>query len=383
MHVSIMDPGLANRIGHHFDQDFRIARALRGQGHDVEVCGAAHASQELVDAFAALGVPLHGTFRAGAYHRLVPGEDSWDHWQQRAAVTAEDLARLAPTDVAFWPTLQPFHFLAMVRFPHGSHIVGGLDGQINFSTPLGAELLASGRDMAQSLASRLELGTYDRIIAEAYRPILDGLAVRRLPVPYDGHPAPAAEQVRRIGFFGHQRGERGGNLIPEIAAALLQRGLKLTLQDSSARLKMKRTHPDVAVLGFVDDFSRELAACDLIVWPSDPQYYAARSSGVVWEAIASGRPVVVPSLCLPAQIAFQAGAATFFHQPTARSVLRGIDEAIATYPALARRATEQARRWQATEGTARLAAALVSGKLADWGWSRNPGSATSSGWHGS
>jgi glycosyltransferase involved in cell wall biosynthesis len=129
---------------------------------------------------------------------------------------------------------------------------------------------------------------------------------------------------------------------------------------------MKRDHPDVALLGFVDDFPRALAACDLIVWPSDPQYYAARSSGVVWEAIASGRPLVVPSLCLPAQIALHAGAATFFHQPTARSVLRGVDEAIATYPALARRATEQARRWQATEGTARLAAALVREHLAGW-----------------
>ncbi len=366
MHVSIMDPGLANRVGHHFDQDLRIARALIASGHHVDVHAAANVAPEVAQAFAAPGVSLHATFRAGAYHHPLPGEDSWGLWQDRAAVTADDLARLGPADVAFWPSLTPTHFLAMVRVPHGAQMIGGLDGHINWATSLGAELLASGRDAARALGGRLHLGAYDRTIADVYRPLLDGLAIGRLPVPYDGHPAPPAQKVGRIGFFGHQRGERGGNLIPDIAAALLQRGFKLTLQDSSARLKMKRDHPDVAVLGFVDDFPRALAACDLIVWPSDPQYYAARSSGVVWEAIASGRPLVVPSLCLPAQIALHAGAAAFFHQPTARSVLRGIDEAIATYPALARRATEQARRWQATEGTARLAAALVREHLAGW-----------------
>jgi glycosyltransferase involved in cell wall biosynthesis len=366
MHVSIMDPGLANRIGHHFDQDVRIARALTAQGHAVEVHATASVSPELVAAFAALGVPVHGTFRAGSYHRPIEGEDSWDHWQQRAAVTGDDLARLAPTDVAFWPSLTPSHFLAMVRAAYGAHIVGGLDGQINFVSPLGAELLASGRETAHGLAGRLELGTYDRFIADAYRPILAGLPIRRLPVPHDGQHTPPAEIFRRVGFFGHQRGERGADLLPEIAAALVQRGLKITIQDSTERIALRRAHPDISILGFVDDLPVELAACDLIVWPSNPQYYAARTSGIVWEAIASGRPVVVPSLCLPAQIAFHDGAATFFHQPTAKSVLRAIDEAIANYPVLARRADRQARRWRATEGTARLAAALTAGKLPRW-----------------
>jgi len=254
----------------------------------------------------------------------------------------------------------------MVRVGHGARIIGGLDGHINYATPLGAELLASGRATAQGLAGRLELGAYDRFVADAYRPILAGLAIRRLPVPHDGQHTPPAEKFRRVGFFGHQRGERGASLIPEIAAALVQRGLKTTIQDSGATIAMKKAHPDISILGYVDDLPVELAACDLIVWPSNPQYYAARSSGIVWEAIASARPVVVPSGCVPAQIAFHDGAATFFHQPTARSVLRAIDEAIANYPVLARRADRQARRWRATEGTARLAAALTAAKLARW-----------------
>lgn len=366
MRISIMDPGLANRIGHHFDQDFRVARALRAQGHAIEVHATANASPELVNAFAGLGATLHCTFRAGSYHRPTAEEDTWDHWLKRCAVTCDDLAELAPTDVAFWPSLTPIHFLASVRFAYGTHIIGGLDGHINFATPMGAELLCSGREMAQELDGRLELGAYDRFIADAYRPVLAGLAIARLPVPYDGCPSPPSKTIRRVGFFGHQRGERGANLIPEIGDGLVQRGLKMTIQDSSARIAMKRPHPDISILGFVDDFAQELAACDLIVWPSNPEHYAVRSSGIVWEAIASGRPVVVPSGCLPAQIALHHGAATFFHQPTASSVLRGIDEAIANYPALARRAEDQARRWQATEGTARLAAALTAGRMPGW-----------------
>jgi hypothetical protein len=368
MHVSIMDPGLARKTGHHFDQAFRIARALKALGHAVEVHATATASAaaELRGAFATLDVPLHGTFADGYYFRAPPGEDGWDYWQRRATAICESLARLAPTDVAFWPSLSPSHFLAMVRVAHGRRIIGGLDGYINFTTPLGAELLGSGRAMAQRLAGRLDLGTYDRFMADVYRPILAGLAIRRLPVPYDGVRSPPSARIRRVGFFGYQRRERGADLIPEIADGLVRRGLKMTIQDSSGTIAMKKAHPDISILGFVDDFPRALAACDLIVWPSDPEHYVAKTSGVVWEAIASGRPVVVPSGCLPAQIAFHDGAATFFHQPTATSVLRGIDEAIENYPALCRRAEAQASRWHAAEGTERLAAAVTGGKLPEW-----------------
>jgi glycosyltransferase involved in cell wall biosynthesis len=364
--IAIMDPGLAGRLGHHFDQDFRIARALRALGREVEVHAVANAAAELTAAFAAIGVPLHRTFRANAYHRPAPADDTWEHWQARVALTAQDLAAVAPADVAFWPSLTPAHFLALTATGHGRRIVGGLDGHINYATPLGAELLASGRAAAQALGGRLALGAYDRFIVDAYRPILAGLPIARLPVPYDGHCTPPAATLSRVGFFGHQRGERGARLIPELIEALVVRGLKVTIQDSGGRIALRQPHPDIAVLGYVDDFAAALADCDLIVWPSGPEHYAARTSGVVWEAIASGRPVVVPSGCLPAQIAYHDGAATFFHQATAASVLRAIDEAVEQYGDLARRADRMAQRWRATEGTAHLAAALVAPRLPHW-----------------
>lgn len=366
MHVSIMDPGLTSRVGHHFDQDLRVARALAALGHRVAVHANANVTPELVGAFAALGVSLHGTFRAGPYDRPKESEDNWDYWQAHAAVTCDDLATLAPTDVAFWPSLSPSHFLAMVRAPHGTRIIGGLDGQINWMSPLGAELLSSGREMTRRLAARLELGTYDRFVADAYRPILAGLAIRRLPVPYDGQYTPPAGKIGRVGFFGYQRSERGYALLPEIVDALVGRGLALTIQDSGENITTTQARPDVLTLGFVDDLPAVIATCDLIAWPSNPRNYGARTSGIVWEAIASGRPLVVPSGCLPTRIAFHAGAATFFHQHTARSVLRGIDEAIVNYADLARRADSQARHWRVTEGTARLAQALTAGKLPGW-----------------
>jgi hypothetical protein len=366
MRVSIMDPGLFRQAGHNFDQALRIARGLRAAGHVVEVHAAAHVSAEIPDAFGALGASLHRTFRVDAYHRPAAADDSWSHWQQLKSVTCEDLSGLAPTDVAFWPSLTPNHFLAMVEVAQGERIVGALDGQINVTTPFGAELLASGRAAARRLAGRLDLGAYDARVADEYRPILDGLEIGRLPVPYDGHAAPPAERLGRVGFFGHQRGARGSNHIPEIAEGLLRRRLKVTIQDSSGQIAMKRPHPEITLLRFVDDFARELTACDLILWPSLPEHYVAKTSGVVWEAIASARPLVVPSGCLPARIAFHSGAATFFHLPTAASVLRAVDEAVANYATLARRAAERAQRWRAIEGTGRLVAALTAGRLPRW-----------------
>ena len=50
-----------------------------------------------------------------------------------------------------------------------------------------------------------------------------------------------------------------------------------------------------------------VAACALVVWPSNAGPYAPRYSGVVAESIASGVPVEVPSGCLPAALAARFG----------------------------------------------------------------------------
>ena len=147
-------------------------------------------------------------------------------------------------------------------------------------------------------------------------------------------------------------------LLPALVSALLRRDAMVTVQDSGGLLRTRGSHPNLKVLGFVEDFAGEIAGCDLVVWPSSPSGYASRTSGIIWNAIAAGVPLVLPSVCLPAQIAHEQGAAVFYHHHSVPAILKAVQHARRSYTALAALAEQKAWDWSVTEGVDRLAVAI-------------------------
>jgi glycosyltransferase involved in cell wall biosynthesis len=128
----------------------------------------------------------------------------------------------------------------------------------------------------------------------------------------------------------------------------------VVVQDSGGTLRRNAEHPRLATLPFVSDFAAELARCDLVVWPSRWEAYIAAHSGVVSECIATGVPVVLPSGCLPADLAGRFGTGVFFHDYSRDGVLEAVDEAAERFPAIVRAARAGAAAWRGQNGVDRL-----------------------------
>jgi len=188
--------------------------------------------------------------------------------------------------------------------------------------------------------------------------------------------------MRRIGFFGHQRAERGVDLIPELVTALLARGFEVVVQDSSDRRcgkgavsrllslwrssflphilckhrESKGDNARLTHLAYIEDFAAELSHCDLVIWPSRAEAYSQSLSGVVSECIATGVPIVVPAGCLPAQIAARYGCGVVFHDYSCVAIIAAVEEAARNFADLTARSRAAATAWHSQNGTDRLAA---------------------------
>lgn len=360
MKISLLDPGLWQLPGHHVDLDLRLARTLRALGHEAEIFAHWKLPDACVQKIADAGFIVHRIFRADPYKTPEPDMDTLETVHEAARITAIDLANVPESDLWFWPTFTPVQFLAGVRAARGVRMAGGVWYEPNMIFQFGAHCWAQAAKIASKLGKTLLVGAFDDAILHAYRSISGPLELVRLPIPYDGTPRDRSRaRLERVGILGYHRESRGMSLLPPLVGALLKRGLEVTLQDSSETLIQGKPHPRLRWLGYVDDFAEEIARCDIVIWPSPKDAYQLKTSGIVFESIASGVPVILPSKCTPAEMMVETGSGVFFHHFSWRSVLEALDEAATTYPLLAQAAQRAAQRWHEREGTRRLVEAIT------------------------
>jgi glycosyltransferase involved in cell wall biosynthesis len=354
MKITLLDPGLASPVGHHFDLDLRLTRALIRLGHDVEVHGSANPDQRLLDMANTSGMALHSTFRIHTYAPLPPSQSPLQGYEMMANDTTEDLAKIPHSDLWVWPTFAPYQFAAALSQGSSVRQLGGLWWTPRFPHPFATRSWAkSARRLTQENVS-ITVGAYDQALCRAYQSFSPGLNVACLPCPHDGIASYRQPSVlRRIGFFGHQRASRGLDLLPQLVAALVQRGFHVTVQDSSHSIR--GGHPRIEVMQYVTDFAAEIARCDMVIWPSRWEAYIDSFSGVVSECIATGVPVMAPSGCMPAEVLSRFGCGTFFHEFSVDAVMEALDLAVPEFALLVTRARKAAQRWHAENGTDRLA----------------------------
>jgi glycosyltransferase involved in cell wall biosynthesis len=360
MRISLLDPGLRSRMGHHYDFDRRLARALVKLGHVVEIHGHVDADDELRSAASAGDLDIRTSFRVATYTRPKPGVSAGAASQRMVDLTTEDLSRVETTDLWFWPTLAPYQLAAAVNVARDVPQLGATWWGPRFPVAVGAEVWVRAMEQIATLRRRIAVGAYDEAVARHCDSLAQTPNLQVLPCPHDGAPArEPSESLRVIGFFGHQRHERGVELLPRLATALVQLGYHIVLQDSAGVLQQRQPHPRLRVLSFVDDLPAEMARCDLVVWPSRPESYQHQCSGIVSECIASGIPVLLPSGCLPAELTTRYGCGAYFHDGSVETILTLIEDANSKHASRVQAAREAAEKWHAVNGTNRLARWLI------------------------
>lgn len=177
---------------------------------------------------------------------------------------------------------------------------------------------------------------------------------------HDAAPVDGRAKTPILAVMGDFRGEKGSGRIVQIFLAVHARvrawrfSLQVRHQEEAVliREEMSRTAPDADVDIEFGALSRDLyysrlQQSNLLLLPYSRDRYALRTSGVFAEAVACGRPVVVPAKTWMADcLQSGAGAGVAFDQPTPESIADAVQAATSQIDELARRARHCAPNWR-------------------------------------
>ena len=362
MDIALLDPDLHTNAGHHLDLNLKILRELKRRGHRVSV----FAHQKLDARTAGLlksadrVTPL---FRVSAYRNpsliepgLIPAffdplSGCLAHFIDGAKAIAEDLKTLKHFDLRLWPSLSASHLLACSDASPATRTSGCIHAEPDFGMHSGSTFWRYAFSRAMDAELPFSLGVHTPELASVYAAICPEFPPGLWPSFVDGIATPAPRnEMTRIGFFGHQqRHEKGYNLISPIVAKLLELGYQVVLQDSGASLRPS-SHERLEVVGPVEDLGEQIRRCDLVVVPYHAEAYRIKGSGIVWEAIANGIPVVAPDKTAPGNLIASLGCGRLFGEFSAESILVAIRSLHADYLLVRSLAQIAARRWSGRNG---------------------------------
>ena len=391
MRFLYLDAGLVNELGHH-------ANFCRAITHELSALGI----PTLVFAHQELTQKVQHELRARAHFRIY----TYGHYDQdpiipwlrsfeiASRVTLEDLQRihgLEPDDFVYmnwaWPAQLSAFLQWAGRFPPGRMPfmvaeVGadpglepqGLDARLKHASlrdprvdPRAILYRYAAQQMPPGAAHRLRLAAFDRVTAGAFKGLLD-VPVATLPMPYAAQTIPRNRSGKRpitVSVLGHQRPEKGFDLMPEIAAELLRDRPDIRILVHNARPdQMSATQDELRRLAAGDGrlmleeavagpalWASLLERSDLILCPYDPNLYAFSHSSVACESLANAIPLVVPAhTALAAQLEGFAGPGANFESFNAQSIVSAIKRVVDDFDRYAGLAYAAAAQWAKTMG---------------------------------
>ena len=361
MRVTILDPGLMDAGTHFLEWDLRLIEQLVSLGHTVNICSHVDINPTAT-ALASAQATLSPIFRVSCYvqpAQLDPIAGDLMLFVEGASTTAEDLRRVEPSDLWMWPTFNAWHLYACALLGTPRHISACIHQEPTFNSPNGNIWWRYAFISAMRAKLGLNLGVTVQPLVNEYAGLTSGQRISRFAAAHDGVPGVRHKtSPTRIGFFGFQRQEKGVEILPSLVPQLIKDGHEVVMHDSGGMVQVEATDK-LTVLGFVPSLAQEIARCDLVVAPYLPQPYRVRGSGIVWDCIASGVPVIVPGGTACGDLVRNSGSGKTFPALSAQAVYGAIQAAKQDYAVIARAAGEASRRWPETDGSRRFAQAML------------------------
>ena len=362
MKINILDAAISYRAGHHYDYGLKILKHYAQAGHDVHVFGHAGMDDETAGDFAEFG-QLTKLFRTAPYQ--LPSDYDWyageiAQCRQESATIAEDLLSVREADVWIWPTIRPQDIDACVVRDVQSPMVGCVywDPGVE-SGSLAAQLFRSALLSAKEAGVSLTLASVEQELRHRFAPIVANGRFVVVPHPVDGPPLQTPKTaLKRIGFFGHQREEKGSSIAKPLLSRLVRDGYSITFQNSH-NLAESPNIPGVDLLKYAKDMAEPIGKCDLVVLPYDVQNYRARGSGILIECLALGVPVTAPLGTLPGRIIERFAVGPLFHETRVGPIYQAIKAADRNYGMFAVNAHRAAQNFCQRNGVAHFASALL------------------------
>jgi glycosyltransferase involved in cell wall biosynthesis len=392
-----VDPGLRDNLGHHANNCRAIVGESRSRGIDTAIL-----------AFTGIDAELRAELRAIPFFRVMtPWMNDGDPicgWLNAfhigAEATREDLSRIsdiAANDVVYLSSALPAQLMGVVgwmatlppnRVPHVVVEFGidpGLDpqpgGKGGFSIrdprvdPRATLFRFTASRILESVAPRLHMMTFDESSSAAFRALMSK-PVGVLPTPRIA-VAPRHRKGRRpitVAVLGHQRPEKGYQLMPEVAQRLLQSDSEIrVLCHNADPAGMKEVQLALRALAATEPrlilderlagdqvWAQLLDASDLIICPYTSNRFAISYSAIAVEAVANGIPLVVPVGSTMARLVQEfGGAGAAFDRPEPSSIVTATRRALDRFDHLAGLAEVGMGLWAQIHGPRNLLDAML------------------------
>jgi glycosyltransferase involved in cell wall biosynthesis len=325
--LKIIDSDLMNQRGHHYEYVKSIYDEWVGRGLSANVYCRADADMEIIRYFGAEAVFSRG-FQTRC--RPAPGLNKLSlvvNFIVSNAVFSKELKRIGSSgsnrsDVLLIHTIDPnqmfglYFWYRSIRPDHRPRVVlifrlgvGDNPDTRRYSTFLygmffRAALPVAGRKMVLFSDSVDLAGEYE---------VLAKNPVTVLPIPHipdaEGTEACAPDGKYVVLYPGEARVEKGYHLLPRAVGNLLSKrdDVRFVIQSNvsgnrsrevlEAREKIKALEKDVDYIDRIlesEEYYENMRRADAVLLPYFPETYRKRTSGILAEALAFGKPVVVP-----------------------------------------------------------------------------------------
>jgi glycosyltransferase involved in cell wall biosynthesis len=392
------DPGLRNDVGHHANSCRFITEELRHRGLGHVILAYAGIERALREE---LGALPH--FRGFSYH-FTDGDPvcGWlNAFHEVGMRTRKGLLRLAVgrDDCIYLNSVQPGVMMGVASWlsdlksddlPHVVMEFGAEPGVDLDRSPNGLRLATrdprsdpravlyryASRKIPKAAESRLHLITFEPNASAAYAGLL-GRPVGVFPFLQRATTTRRSRigaSPRTVAVIGHQRPDKGYQLMPEVASILLRthddirilvhNGAPDLMADAQRKMRdLAATDRRITLDERVADYliwAALLDAADLIVCPYAPDRYALSYSAVVCEALANGIPTVVPERTALSRLLREfGGPGTTFSGFDAPAVAAATGLALASFDRLADLAGQASDRWADRFGPGLLVDAIL------------------------
>jgi glycosyltransferase involved in cell wall biosynthesis len=399
MNLILADRTLESYMGHSFEYARSVGEHARDLGHTVTTLGARRVAPEVAAEVGAIPCfRYHNSYRfelADVVSFLLPRDirtwlgDEWNY-ARHARALAEDLAAVQdrlPLDrdaLVLFPTVSYNDIAPIVTW--ANHFRPGqcpwIALVLHFSAypdyALGSPMphyyaRACARLLKSPHRDRFRLFTDSAALAEEYRDYIP-LPVAVLPIPH-AHPAgPAPCPARRaagtlrLTYLGDARVHKGFHLLPplfkrlapDLAAGLVEAEIQANVRSAEEwpavlAVERLRNQPGVTLHETeltTGQYYALLGRADVVLLPYTLEYYHAQTSGIFAEALAHGKPVIVPRGTWMAGELKRHGAGVTFLPGDPLSLYHACQEAARDFDDLQAVAAEGAASWRRRHSTA-------------------------------
>jgi len=407
-HVLIVDSGMRTRGGHNFSYTRAVQRALEARGAAVDVFVNRGLASDMAEAHG-----FHPIFSCGAYdHPLGHGRvRDLVYLRAQSVVYTEELFHglrcvlKREPDLVFCHTLADFELLGWRRYV-SSHGLAGCLALLLRQTPrwttagwlrrtlnpywrLKPKALA---DIRARLREKFLLCTDSVPLSEDYARVYSG-RIATLPIPLDPslfEPASAAgtavsarygfaeRDALRVGYLGDARASKGFPLLPDLVRRVDAPAARFviqcprpasgddhaTLPAGLAELQALASQPGTRLTLVPEKLTNEDYAdffqhLDVVLLPYVHDSYREATSGIFAEALALGKPVVVPSGTWMASELGDSGAGAIFARDDAEELAARVRDVVARHADYAAAAQRRSGPWRVFHSADTLARMLL------------------------